>query len=446
VPTLRGHLDRLLRHRLLAVASGAALALTTCTGGAIQDHGTTAATTAASQGAVTTPTPVTTPATVPALDLDAVAPAPQPAPSPAQVEPDDEDLPLRHLAGRPPAEPPAELPEEVELVRPSVVARADAALDPEKVAASLPDGVRGALVTTVELQAVSPRGQEDTLSALAVDIDDFRGFTPDVTAQNVGVWERLRDGDVVVRHDVAHELELELGGTITLRSDHGTVPARVGAFAANGAPPLADVLIPVALGDLLGAGAADTLIVGGDHDATTLADALVAALPVDTEVLEAPTRRQTQPKRTGNVTLEPFSFTSRGDGTIAVDPAWEARNIVRVEIPGLGATRCHRVMVPQLMAALEEVHEAGLYGHFDPSQFDGCYMPRHILWDPTRGLSMHAWGLAIDFNSRDNAFGARPQMDPRIVAIFEKWGFSWGGWWSTPDGMHFELKHVMDVG
>jgi hypothetical protein len=34
-------------------------------------------------------------------------------------------------------------------------------------------------------------------------------------------------------------------------------------------------------------------------------------------------------------------------------------------------------------------------------------------------------------------------MDPRVVAIFEKWGFRWGGRWTKPDGMHFELAAVL---
>ncbi|HWL66491.1 MAG TPA: M15 family metallopeptidase [Actinomycetota bacterium] len=34
-------------------------------------------------------------------------------------------------------------------------------------------------------------------------------------------------------------------------------------------------------------------------------------------------------------------------------------------------------------------------------------------------------------------------MDPRIVEIFAKWGFAWGGHWSTPDPMHFELSRLL---
>ena len=34
-------------------------------------------------------------------------------------------------------------------------------------------------------------------------------------------------------------------------------------------------------------------------------------------------------------------------------------------------------------------------------------------------------------------------MDMRIVEVFEKWGFEWGGHWRRPDGMHFELKRIV---
>jgi hypothetical protein len=30
-------------------------------------------------------------------------------------------------------------------------------------------------------------------------------------------------------------------------------------------------------------------------------------------------------------------------------------------------------------------------------------------------------------------------MDPRIVDVFQRWGFKWGGDFLVPDGMHFEF-------
>jgi hypothetical protein len=26
-----------------------------------------------------------------------------------------------------------------------------------------------------------------------------------------------------------------------------------------------------------------------------------------------------------------------------------------------------------------------------------------------------------------------------VVTVFERWGFTWGGTWVVPDGMHFEF-------
>ena len=58
---------------------------------------------------------------------------------------------------------------------------------------------------------------------------------------------------------------------------------------------------------------------------------------------------------------------------------------------------------------------------------------------------MHAFGLAVDLNVSSNYYGTRGDMDPEIVAIFEKWGFLWGGRWSQPDPMHFELARLVEV-
>ena len=49
-------------------------------------------------------------------------------------------------------------------------------------------------------------------------------------------------------------------------------------------------------------------------------------------------------------------------------------------------------------------------------------------------------GIAFDLNTATNQLGTAGDMDPRIVAIFQRWGFAWGGNWTTrPDPMHFEL-------
>jgi hypothetical protein len=66
-----------------------------------------------------------------------------------------------------------------------------------------------------------------------------------------------------------------------------------------------------------------------------------------------------------------------------------------------------------------------------------------VIRSPGKPISRHAWGLAFDINVPANGYGAAPTLDPRIVEVFRRWGFKWGGDFSTPDGMHFELQQVV---
>jgi hypothetical protein len=53
--------------------------------------------------------------------------------------------------------------------------------------------------------------------------------------------------------------------------------------------------------------------------------------------------------------------------------------------------------------------------------------------------SIHAYGLAIDVNPKNNPYQAplRTDMPADFVAIWEKHGWGWGGRYSKPDPMHF---------
>ena len=57
-------------------------------------------------------------------------------------------------------------------------------------------------------------------------------------------------------------------------------------------------------------------------------------------------------------------------------------------------------------------------------------------------LSIEDWDrcIAIDLNVATNAMGTTGDMDPRLVALFEGYGFTWGGRWSgkNQDPMHFQ--------
>ncbi len=77
----------------------------------------------------------------------------------------------------------------------------------------------------------------------------------------------------------------------------------------------------------------------------------------------------------------------------------------------------------------------------------GTYNCRTIAGTAQR--SMHGYGVAIDIAAARSDYwrwaggeGARwrNRIDPRIVAVFEKHGFIWGGRWSHFDTMHFEYR------
>jgi hypothetical protein len=126
-------------------------------------------------------------------------------------------------------------------------------------------------------------------------------------------------------------------------------------------------------------------------------------------------------------------------GWITIDPAWVAEHIETVRVPILGEVTCNRALIPLLRGALRELARRGLASLVHVDQFAGCYAPRLIPGYPGQSVSHHAWGAALDLNSRTNPFGTTPHQDPRVVATFRKWGFTWGGRWLVPDGMHFEF-------
>jgi hypothetical protein len=138
-----------------------------------------------------------------------------------------------------------------------------------------------------------------------------------------------------------------------------------------------------------------------------------------------------------------FTYTNRPHGEISPDPAWVREYIRTEDVPILGKVTCNKAMLPQLRAALDEVVRSGLSPEIHPDEYAGCYYPRYINRDPADGLSLHSWGIAVDLNVAGNQRGTTGEMDRRVVAIFRKWGFAWGGDWRYTDPMHFEMSAVV---
>lgn len=101
-------------------------------------------------------------------------------------------------------------------------------------------------------------------------------------------------------------------------------------------------------------------------------------------------------------------------------------------------------ILPKLQITFKALQSAGLLSEL--RTFGGCWMVR-----PVRGyknlLSIHSWGIAVDFNVEDNPLGwsrdkcLQMGLKPFTEAFISVWrstGWTCGSDFSRPDGMHFE--------
>ena len=134
-----------------------------------------------------------------------------------------------------------------------------------------------------------------------------------------------------------------------------------------------------------------------------------------------------------------FQIKERDGVWITTEPEWREENIQNKRMPILGITRCHRLMWEPLEGALNQILEEGLEKYLSIEEWrssGGCYAPRRInRFEAGGSISRHAGGIAIDINTKSG-------YPPRIVEIFNDWGFAWGGTWTSPDEMHFELRDL----
>lgn len=100
---------------------------------------------------------------------------------------------------------------------------------------------------------------------------------------------------------------------------------------------------------------------------------------------------------------------------------------------------CNKQMVEPLRKALQNIIDRNLVSQL--KTWDGCFQIRN----KRTGISpsLHSWGLAVDINAAWNGLGKKPTMSKELVACFTDAGFDWGGTWSKPDGMHFQLAKLL---
>ena len=99
---------------------------------------------------------------------------------------------------------------------------------------------------------------------------------------------------------------------------------------------------------------------------------------------------------------------------------------------------CNRDLAPPLSKAFENLIATGCVTEL--KTWDGCFNIR--LKKNGKTPSLHSWGLAVDVNAAWNRFGDKPVLSDQFVECFTDAGFDWGGIWTTPDGMHFQLSKI----
>jgi hypothetical protein len=99
----------------------------------------------------------------------------------------------------------------------------------------------------------------------------------------------------------------------------------------------------------------------------------------------------------------------------------------------------------QLQKVSNELEKLPKKYHHYITNIGGTYMYRKIAG--TKRLSAHSFGIAIDINVKestywrwDKNYAYANKIPKKIVDVFEKYGFIWGGRWHHYDTMHFEYR------
>lgn len=285
----------------------------------------------------------------------------------------------------------------------------------------------------------APAGMVVPLEAMAFDPRTYRRFVPPSASK---LFATLGAGQVLLGETSARLRRAGPGARLELA---GSPTLSVAGVVDDGLVGAAELAVPLPLGEELGITEVRYLLVAHRGERAAIEAAARAGAPG--RALRARSRAETPYLRHGDAVLPQVMVKERfgefayrlGSGpALDLDPAWERENVVTTEVPLLGRVRCHRSLIAPLGAAMAELRDRNLAYLVDPGGFAGCWNPRHIGPDASSGISRHAWGIAVDLNVSKNPTGLASVQDPRLVAVMERWGFTWGGRWLVLDPAHFE--------
>jgi hypothetical protein len=290
------------------------------------------------------------------------------------------------------------------------------------------------------------------ITVAAVDPASYRRFTLAAVAQQEDIWARVAGGELAIPTKLGKKLQDD-DAFIKLGNDKDAPKVHIGAYAPQ--VPSVDAVVNEKWGEELDVPQDNALVISTlKTSPQSVRPEVAKILDPDTSIqlLDAVTRfgldpgaKQTAIPTGGSVAraVGSFSYSVLGGGRIAPDASWVRENIRTERVPILGSVTCHKVVLPQLRAALTEVVERNLAGRIHPGEYAGCYYPRFIAGSTS--LSNHSFGIALDLNVPGNQRGTVGEMDRTVVSIFKSWGFGWGGDWNYTDPMHFEMNALVKV-
>ena len=126
------------------------------------------------------------------------------------------------------------------------------------------------------------------------------------------------------------------------------------------------------------------------------------------------------------------------EGWFVPHPGWMAHNLVSSD---LFITEKSLLINQDLEESLGAVLVASGYVRHIKEIYS--FSPRRKMLSNKRGLSMHAWGLAVDINWTDNPLGAESEMNPQLIYAFQEEGWDWGGDWKSRDNHHFQPSDAL---
>jgi hypothetical protein len=307
-------------------------------------------------------------------------------------------------------------------------------------------------VTQVEQFSWAQVSIEDhAVNVAAVDPATYRNFNPAAVAQFQPEWNRVSGGEMALRRGFSRQVSK--AGYVRLGARAGAPEVHVGAYSPQ--VPQVDAVVNDSWVKTLGMTPGNALLVSTGSSTPVAARGPVQRIVghgASVQRLDVAARLGLDPQAVQNVLLVgsvgdavgSYSYSVLAGGRIAPQQSWVSSHISTETMPIIGPMTCNTAMFPQLRAALEEIEADGLASAIHPGQYGGCFVPRFIAGTTT--LSNHAFGLAFDVNVPENERGTVGLINRQVVAIFGKWGFTWGGTWHYTDPMHFELNRIVHPG